>query len=73
MVLHDGADASLGHSLELHEDWAMYPDGQELLAESEVYEEALLSFAADDDNTDQFVHYEAAGTDDDEVDAPQSH
>ena len=34
----------------------MYPDGRELHAESEVYKEPPLSFVADDDNTDQYVH-----------------
>ena len=72
MVLHvHAADASLERMWV--EDWVMYQDGQELLVESEVYEEQPLSFAADDNNTDQFVHYAAAGTYDDEVDAPQSH
>jgi len=48
------ADASLEHMWA--EDWAMYPDGQELHAELGVSEERPLSFAADDNNTDQFVH-----------------
>ena len=52
----------------------MYPDGQEQHAELEVFEEPPpLSYAADDDHTVQYVHYLALGTDDDEVDAPQSH
>ena len=57
MALHvhaADADASLEHIWV--EDWAMYPVEQELHAESEVYEEQPLSFAANDNSTDQFVH-----------------
>ena len=66
----DDADASLEYMF--GEDWAMYPDEQELHAESVVCEEPPQSFAADDDSTDQDVHYVAVDTGD-EVDASQSH
>ena len=71
VVLHvhaGDADASLEHMF--GEDWAMYQDGQELPAESVVCEEPPLSFAADDNNADQYVHWAAV---DNEVDAPQFH
>ena len=76
VVLHVHAgdsDASLEHtSHELHEDWAMSQDGQELLVELGVFEEPPpLSFAADDDNTVQYVYQVPVDTGDE--DDPQSH
>ena len=74
MVCHVHAgDSDASHEHMLDEDWAMYQDGQELHAELEVFEEPPQSSAADENKTDQYVHWLAVDTDEEEVRVDEVH